>query len=55
MRKYTQTFHTNEDYKLVVVAFIATSPFSNKNFVVRFSNVIGAKTRPCASLALLSI
>lgn len=54
IRKHMQTFHANKGFKLAIVFFILTSPFSKQNFVVHFSNVIYTKTVPCSLLRLLT-
>ena len=49
-----ETFHANKGFKLAIVVFILTSPFSKQNFAVHFSNVIYTKAVPCSPLRLLT-
>ena len=53
MRKYAETFHVNKCYKLAIVVFIPTPPFSKQKFLVHFSNVICAKMSPCTPLCFI--
>ena len=54
-RKNTKKLHASRNYKLVIVVFMPTSPFSNKEkkFGVHFSNVICTKTRPWTLLLFI--
>ena len=43
MGKHAETIHTNKVYKLAIVVFIPTSPFSKYKFVVHFQTLFGRK------------
>ena len=43
MGKHAETIHTNKVYKLEIVVFTPTSPFSKYKFEVHFQTLFGRK------------